>query len=719
MKKSGSPSGDVVHMLQCKEGTSDKFYEITLSGNQVIIRYGKTGSSGVSSAKDFSSYTEALAHMAGLLSDKLKKGYVAVTDDVSLPIVTIDTPSEALSSSVVPATSVKIESNTNGGRDVKYLECIEGSSAKFYELIRSADTVTTRYGRIGSDGVQSEKTFNGDENAAIAFVNKTVREKESKGYILQGAPDSVGAASAPAVSTSSTKKLEPPAVATATPPVSIAVVTKAPAAKKDSTGNKDVRYLECTEGSSRKFYEITRVGDKVTIRYGRLGTDGISSEKTFAGDDAAAVKFVDKTVHEKEKKGYTLCASPPNGGADAAHGDAASGTADARVEAQSSGNLADDLENGLRVFIKGSSALPYTLKKFNGGYSCTCQGWAMQVHVKGVQATSCKHLKLVRGVEAEAERCQAFAGVKTSSAKKNTSIPGSISLAQQWTASTDPTGYVMSEKLDGMRAYWCGKKLWTRSGLPIIAPEWFLTALPKDLVLDGELFLGRQQFDACMSIARRTDATEEWRQLRYVVFDAPSVKGGIPIRLQRAAEAYVAATSAMGSAGEPALAVTKGGTVTLSTESGAAEKGVFWVLHPHTECTGMEHLLEELARVEAQGGEGLMLRSATASHRGGRNSDLLKVKSFHDDEALVTDQEVGNGKYQGMVGSLVCVSRAGARFKVGSGLTDAMRTTRAAPQPGTVITFKYFELTKDGIPRFPTFLRVRPDVDKSEFPSGY
>ena len=69
------------------------------------------------------------------------------------------------------------------------------------------------------------------------------------------------------------------------------------------------------------------------------------------------------------------------------------------------------------------------------------------------------------------------------------------------------------------------------------------------------------------------------------------------------------------------------------------------------------------------------------------------------------------------VGSLVCISRTGARFKVGSGLTDKMRGHRQAPAAGTVITFKYFELTKDGIPRFPTFLRIRPDVDASEFPS--
>lgn len=69
--------------------------------------------------------------------------------------------------------------------------------------------------------------------------------------------------------------------------------------------------------------------------------------------------------------------------------------------------------------------------------------------------------------------------------------------------------------------------------------------------------------------------------------------------------------------------------------------------------------------MEAQGGEGLMLRHPTAKHRSGRTSDLLKVKSFQDDEALVTAYEPGKGKYSGQVGALVCVSRAGAQFKVG------------------------------------------------------
>ena len=110
-----------------------------------------------------------------------------------------------------------------------------------------------------------------------------------------------------------------------------------------------------------------------------------------------------------------------------------------------------------------------------------------------------------------------------------------------------------------------------------------------------------------------------------------------------------------------------------------------------------------------------MLRKPEALHRGGRNADLLKVKDFKDDEALVIGHDEGEGRHVGRLGALVCKARNGKLFKVGSGFTDEQRAFSRAPEKGSVITYKYFELTTDGIPRFPTFLRVRPDVQPDEF----
>ncbi len=95
--------------------------------------------------------------------------------------------------------------------------------------------------------------------------------------------------------------------------------------------------------------------------------------------------------------------------------------------------------------------------------------------ILGINCASCKHLKLIRGEDVENERCGvgAYKNVDKGDGEvvigadgkpitgkkgaKNASIPGKVSLAQAWKLTTDPTGYVMSEKLDGMRAYWDGK----------------------------------------------------------------------------------------------------------------------------------------------------------------------------------------------------------------------------------------------------------------------
>lgn len=66
-----------------------------------------------------------------------------------------------------------------------------------------------------------------------------------------------------------------------------------------------VRYMECVEGGSDKFYEVTQTGDKVVTRYGRCGATGARAEKAFASVEEAT-KFADKTCTGKLKKGYHI-----------------------------------------------------------------------------------------------------------------------------------------------------------------------------------------------------------------------------------------------------------------------------------------------------------------------------------------------------------------------------------------------------------------------------
>lgn len=81
-------------------------------------------------------------------------------------------------------------------------------------------------------------------------------------------------------------------------------------------------------------------------------------------------------------------------------------------------------------------------------------------------------------------------------------FPG-VMLASKYKGEEDIKGWLMSEKLDGVRCVWNGEKMFTRNGNSFFPPAFFTEGLPKDTTLDGELFLGRGQFSEAMSIVRR------------------------------------------------------------------------------------------------------------------------------------------------------------------------------------------------------------------------
>src|SRR5206468_9794585 len=99
--------------------------------------------------------------------------------------------------------------------------------------------------------------------------------------------------------------------------------------------------------------------------------------------------------------------------------------------------------------------------------------------------------------------------------------------------STDPSGWLMSEKLDGVRAYWdgAGRRFLSRQGNLFHAPEWFVEGLP-EVALDGELWIDRKKFQRTVSIVRRQDKTDLWREVRYLMFDAPQAGEAFEKRLK-------------------------------------------------------------------------------------------------------------------------------------------------------------------------------------------
>jgi DNA ligase 1 len=255
--------------------------------------------------------------------------------------------------------------------------------------------------------------------------------------------------------------------------------------------------------------------------------------------------------------------------------------------------------------------------------------------------------------------------------------PPEILLANVYRDGIDVSQYLVSEKFDGVRAIWDGRQLVFRSGKPIQAPRWFLDGLPAQ-PLDGELWLGRGQFERLSGIVRRElPVDDEWRQLRYMIFELPGGEGSFRERAGR-------------------------------IEQLVAQAGVPWVAAVRQELViDRESLQAKLDAVLKAGGEGLMLHRADAPYESGRSDTLLKLKPWLDAEAVVVGYLPGKGKYVGQLGALRLRLPDGRQFNLGTGFTDEQR--RNPPPVGTIVTYRYRELTSNGLPRFASFVRNRDE----------
>ncbi len=273
-----------------------------------------------------------------------------------------------------------------------------------------------------------------------------------------------------------------------------------------------------------------------------------------------------------------------------------------------------------------------------------------------------------------------LAGLTVLPTHADTSLPlmKGMEIGHQLSQPDDLSHWLISEKFDGIRAYWNGTQLLTRSGYPIHTPPDFTQGWP-DQHLEGELWIGYGQFSQLAALIQTHDtAPEDWGAVRFMVFDLPQWPGTFAERQQQLQH--------------------------LITPSFDQANIQLISQHSGLDQASLETRLEQ---VLAKGGEGLMLHRASALYQLKRSADVRKLKPFEDDEALVTAHLPGQGKYTGMMGSLEVQLRDGTHMKIGSGFTDA---ERAAPPPvGSTITFRFNGLTQHGKPRFARFLRIRPD----------
>lgn len=267
-------------------------------------------------------------------------------------------------------------------------------------------------------------------------------------------------------------------------------------------------------------------------------------------------------------------------------------------------------------------------------------------------------------------------GVVVASVGHGRTVPA-LTQARVYQGEADLSRYWVSEKFDGVRAYWNGENLISRHGNRFDVPAAFTRGFPEQ-PLDGELWMGRGTFSRMVGLINRHDTgPEHWRDVYYMVFDLPRAAGPFDDRLRTLRRL-------LKDHDNPHLRLVR----QLKVPDRAA-------------------LNRRLEKVIEAGGEGLMLHRGDAPYRSYRSADLLKVKPYQDAEARVVAHLPGEGRLEGKMGALLLETAGGQHFRLGTGFNDAQR---ADPPPiGSLVTYKFYGRTRHGLPRFPSFLRVRQE----------
>lgn len=233
------------------------------------------------------------------------------------------------------------------------------------------------------------------------------------------------------------------------------------------------------------------------------------------------------------------------------------------------------------------------------------------------------------------------------------------------------SGWYMSEKLDGIRGYWDGEKLYTKNGNEIIAPQWFVKNFPP-FALDGELWSKRGDFEFIQSTVLDKAPSNHWKKITYNIFEVPNAKGTFLSRLQEAKKWF------------------------------ELHPNLYVKIIKQLKCNDEADLLKYLNSIIVLGGEGVIVKDPTVDYDAKRSSHILKVKKSHDMEGKVIGH---NLRDDGTLKSLILELENGITFNLGGGFTKEQRVKY--PKLGEIITFQYYDFTKNGKPKFASFLRIR------------
>ena len=287
-----------------------------------------------------------------------------------------------------------------------------------------------------------------------------------------------------------------------------------------------------------------------------------------------------------------------------------------------------------------------------------------------------------------------------------------------------PLGWYASEKFDGYRCLifydYTGRLVFiSRAGKEFNVPDWFKEAMPsqkllKGLVLDGELWAGRENFQMMGTVRKKEPVDEEWLDISYNVYDITNNgKTFIDRQKDLINIVKIAKVSWNKKRKELPYPFDKLECPLVYTEQ--------------KKVTSIKRMEDYYKTIIDGGGEGIMLKHPLSLYKGGRSSDMLKYKPSFDREAVIVDYKPGKGKYKGtpenpMLGGFVCkplvnhdtymtIDQDPDHEFTLSGMDDDVRLNYKETHPvGTIITYECSGFTDKGVPRFGRYLRTRTDI---------
>ena len=274
-----------------------------------------------------------------------------------------------------------------------------------------------------------------------------------------------------------------------------------------------------------------------------------------------------------------------------------------------------------------------------------------------------------------------------------------------------PIGWYLSEKYDGYRARWMGesdKVFLSRAQKEFSgAPDWYKLAMPEEN-LDGELWVGRENFQLMGVVRKKAPDPKEWIPVKYLVYDVPDVDKPFSERL-------VILRRIVRETQERWNEVKKTLPKELQVECPLK-------IASQTIIQSEEHMEGIYKKMVDGGGEGIMIKDPGSLYEDKRSNYMLKVKPSFDEEAIIIDYKLGKGKYTGILGGFICRSLINMdtyhlidkdethEFSL-SGMDDEVRNDYEETHPiGTVISITHSGKTDGGKPRFPRYMRKRDDI---------